>query len=41
MILPTDVANQLNAEGIPMLSGTGQWQRGTMGNLLAQGDEIR
>jgi hypothetical protein len=32
------IANLLNAEGIPMLNGTGPWQRGTIGNLLAQGD---
>jgi hypothetical protein len=35
------IANLLNAEGIPMLSGKGPWQRGTMAHLLAQGDEIR
>jgi hypothetical protein len=35
------IANQLNAEGIPMFDGKGQWPKGTVGNLLAQGDEIR
>ena len=29
-------ATQLNAEGVPTLSGTGTWQKGTIGNLLAQ-----
>jgi hypothetical protein len=30
------IANRLNAEGIPTLSGKGRWQKGTIGNLLAQ-----
>jgi hypothetical protein len=30
------IANQLNAEGAPTLSGNGKWQKGTIGNLLAQ-----
>jgi hypothetical protein len=25
-----------NAEGVPTLSGKGRWQKGTIGNLLAQ-----
>jgi hypothetical protein len=33
------MANQLNAEGVPTLSGKGQWQKGTIGNLLAQQEE--
>jgi hypothetical protein len=28
------IANQLNAEGIPTLSGKGRWRAGTVGNLL-------
>jgi hypothetical protein len=31
------VANRLNAEGMPTLSGTGRWQKGTVGNLLQAG----
>jgi excisionase family DNA binding protein len=30
------IANRLNNEGIPTLSGNGRWQKGTIGNLLAQ-----
>ena len=30
------IANQLNAEGVPTLSGRGRWQKGTVANLLAQ-----
>jgi recombinase len=30
------MANRLNAEGIPTLSGKGRWRKGTIGNLLAQ-----
>jgi Recombinase len=30
------IAHQLNAEGVPTLSGKGRWQKGTIGNLLAQ-----
>jgi hypothetical protein len=33
------IANKLNAEGMPTLSGNGCWQKGTVGHLLAQGDE--
>jgi Recombinase len=29
------IAERLTAEGVPTLSGTGRWQRGTIGNLLA------
>jgi excisionase family DNA binding protein len=28
------IANQLNAEGVPTLSGKGQWQKGTIGDML-------
>jgi Helix-turn-helix domain/Recombinase len=35
------IANQLNAEGIPTLSGKGRWQKGTIGNLLAQAEDIQ
>lgn len=30
------IAAQLNAEGVPTLSHKGQWQKGTIGNLLVQ-----
>jgi excisionase family DNA binding protein len=30
------IANQLNAEGLPTLTGRGSWQKGTVSNLLAQ-----
>ena len=30
------IADRLNAEGVPTLSGRGQWQRGTVANLLAE-----
>lgn len=30
------IANRLNSEGIPTLSGKGRWQKGTIGNLLAK-----
>ena len=33
------IVNKLNAEGVPTLSGKGRWQKGTVENLLAQGDE--
>jgi hypothetical protein len=33
------MANRLNAEGLPTLSGKGRWQKGTIGNLLAQAEE--
>jgi hypothetical protein len=35
------IADRLNHEGVPTLSGRGTWQKGTIGNLLAQGSEIR
>jgi hypothetical protein len=34
------IANRLNKDGIPTLSGKGRWQKGTIGNLLAQVEEI-
>jgi len=30
------MANRLNAEGVPTLSGKGRWQQGTIGKLIAQ-----
>jgi hypothetical protein len=30
------IANRLNNEGVPTLSGKGRWQKGTIGHLLAQ-----
>jgi Recombinase len=33
------MANRLNSEGMPTLSGKGQWQKGTIGKWLAQGEE--
>jgi hypothetical protein len=33
------MADELNARGIPTLSGTGHWQKGTIGKLLAQRHE--
>jgi Recombinase len=30
------IANRLNNDGVPTLSGKGRWQKGTIGNLLAQ-----
>jgi DNA invertase Pin-like site-specific DNA recombinase len=30
------IANRLNNEQVPTLSGKGRWQKGTIGNLLAQ-----
>jgi Recombinase len=35
------IANRFNHEGVPTRSGKGRWQKGTIGNLLAQGHEIR
>jgi len=32
------MADELNARGIPTLSGKGRWQKGTIGNLLAQAE---
>ena len=31
------IADRLTAEGVPTLSGKGRWQKGTIANLLAQG----
>jgi hypothetical protein len=31
------IADRLNTEGVPTLSGKGRWQKGTISNLLAQG----
>jgi hypothetical protein len=31
------MTNQLNTEGVPTLTGKGRWQKGTIGNMLAQG----
>jgi hypothetical protein len=31
-----EMANRLNAEGVPTLSGRGQWQAGTIGKMLKQ-----
>jgi hypothetical protein len=33
------MANRLNNEGVPTISGKGTWQKGTIGNLLAQAEE--
>jgi hypothetical protein len=33
------MADRLNAESVPTLSGTGRWQKGTIGKLLAQHHE--
>jgi excisionase family DNA binding protein len=30
------IAQRLNDEGVPTISGKGRWQQGTIGNLLAQ-----
>jgi hypothetical protein len=30
------IANRLNKEDVPTLGGKGRWQKGTVGNLLAQ-----
>jgi hypothetical protein len=30
------MANRFNNDGVPTLSGKGRWQKGTIGNLLAQ-----
>jgi hypothetical protein len=35
------IADRLNNEGVPTLSGKGKWQKGTIGNLLVRGHEIR
>ena len=34
------IANRLNNESVPTLSGKGCWQKGTIGKLLAQGSEV-
>jgi hypothetical protein len=28
------IADRLNADGVPTISGRGKWQKGTIGNLL-------
>jgi Recombinase len=33
------IGNRLNTEGVPTLSGKGRWQKGTIGNLLAQAED--
>jgi hypothetical protein len=33
------IADRLNNEGVPTLSGKGRWQKGTIGNLLARVEE--
>jgi excisionase family DNA binding protein len=35
------IATQLNREGVPTLSGRGQWQRGTVANFLAEAEGER
>jgi excisionase family DNA binding protein len=35
------IAHRLNPEGVPTLSGRGQWQRGTVANLLAEAEGAR
>jgi hypothetical protein len=35
------IADRLNTEGVPTLSGRGQWQKGTIGHLLAQVQDNR
>lgn len=34
-----NMASELNARGVPTLSGKGRWQQGTIGKLLAQAEE--
>jgi hypothetical protein len=34
------IADLLNAEAVLTLSGKGRWQKGTIGNLLAQGNKV-
>jgi hypothetical protein len=34
------IADRLNAEGVPMLSGKGRWQKEAIGNLLAQAEAV-
>jgi hypothetical protein len=38
-LFPHAIANRLNAEGVPTISGKGQWQKGAIGNLLAQKED--
>jgi hypothetical protein len=33
------IADRLNADGVPTISGRGKWRKGTIGNLLAQAGE--
>jgi excisionase family DNA binding protein len=33
------IAQQLDRDGVPTLSGKGRWQKGTIGNLLAEAKE--
>jgi Recombinase len=33
------IADRFNRDGVPTLSGKGRWQKGTIGNLLAQVEE--
>jgi len=35
-----NIADELNTRGIPTLSGKGRWQKGTIGNLLAQVEDV-
>jgi excisionase family DNA binding protein len=35
------IANRMNAEGVPTLTGRGQWQAGTVGKWLAQAEGPR
>jgi excisionase family DNA binding protein len=35
------IATQLNREGLPTISGRGQWQKGTVANLLAEAEGMR
>jgi hypothetical protein len=38
-LLHQAITTRLNVEGVPTLPGRGHWQKGTVGNLLAQGPE--
>jgi len=33
------IADRLNADGVPTLSGRGRWQKGTISNLLARAED--
>jgi excisionase family DNA binding protein len=35
------IATQLNREGVPTLSGRGEWKKGTIANLLAEAEGTR